>query len=347
MSGNYFQTLGVGAFGGRLLMPDDDQPASAPAVVVSYHTWQGAYGGDTALVGSTLVIDGHPFTAVGITPPGFFGETLRGDPADLYFPLNQEPTFNGATSLLKQSGAAWLRAIGRLKPGATVTGMDARLTGVLRQWIQHDAGYPANWMADVMKSLDRQSISVIPAGAGIGVMQDQYGRSLQLLLGVCGLVLLIACANVANLLLTRSLARRQQTAVQLALGASRRKIVGQALLESVLLAIAGGAAGVVVAVGAANLLLSLAFANVRFLPISTSPSVPMLAFAFARITGDRHHLRRRAGMAGDQNQSDRSDAWRRSQHGGQVVENTHRVAGRAGDACLSCSWRARCSWRAA
>src|SRR4029453_5949368 len=146
--------------------------------------------------------------------------------------------------------------IGRLRPGATIDGVGPRLTGILRQWMQHDSGYPANWMPGVIEGLSRQVITVVPAGAGVGVMKEQYGRSLQILLGVCGLVLLIACANVANLLLARAVARRGQTAVRLAVGASRRQIVVQALVESTLLAMAGGIAGLLVAVGASPLLLA-------------------------------------------------------------------------------------------
>ena len=153
--------------------------------------------------------------------------------------------------------------------------------------MQHESGYPANWMPDVIQGLPRQVITVVPAGAGVGIMKEQYGRSLQILLGVCGLVLLIACANVANLLLARAVARRGQTAVRLALGASRRQIVTQALVESVLLAVAGGIVGLVVAIGTARLLLALAFAGATFLPIDTNPSPMVLAFAFglALVTG--------------------------------------------------------------
>ena len=281
VAGNYFSTLGVNAFGGRVLTASDDTPAAAPVVVLSYHTWQGIYGGETSILGSTLVVEGSPFTVAGVTPPGFFGETLRGDPPDLYIPLHQEPTINGTTSILRQPVAAWLRIIGRLKPGATADGVAPRLTGVLRQWMQHDSGYPANWMPDVIQGLPRQSIAVVPAGAGVGIMREQYGRSLQILLGVCGLVLLIACANVANLLLARAVGRRGQTALRLALGASRRQIVTQALVESVLLAVAGGIVGLAVAVGTSRLLLTLAFAGVTFLPIDTRPAPMVLAFAFS------------------------------------------------------------------
>jgi len=287
VAGNYFTTLGVNAFGGRVFTAADDTPAAAPVLVLSHHSWQGIYGGDPRIIGTTLFVEGRPFTVAGVTPPGFFGETLRGDPPDLWLPLNQEPIINGDTSLLRQPISAWLRVIGRLRPGATSEAMGPRLTAVLRQWIQHDSGYPSNWMPAIMEALPKQVITMVPAGAGVGVMKEQYGRSLQILLGVCALVLLIACANVANLLLARGVARRGQTAVRLAMGASRRQLVTQALVESVLLAIFGGIAGLVVAVGAARLLLALAFAGTTFLPIDTMPSPIVLAFAIglALVTG--------------------------------------------------------------
>jgi predicted permease len=159
--------------------------------------------------------------------------------------------------------------------------MAPRLTGVLRQWLVTDSGYPPNWMADVQRLLPKQVINVVPAGAGVAEMKEEYGRSLQILLAVCGLVLLIACANVANLLLARGVARRGQIAVRMAVGATRRQIITQALTESILLAIGGAIAGLVVAIAAARLLLALAFHSAHFLPISTTPSLLVLAFAFA------------------------------------------------------------------
>src|SRR3982750_1625690 len=152
VTGNYFSTLGVGALGGRVFTTADDTPASPPVVVMSHHVWQTAYGGDPSLVGGTVVIEGHPFTVTGVTPPGFFGETLRGDPPDLWIPLAHEPLINGETSILRQPISAWLRVIGRLRPGATVDGVGPRLTGILRQWMQHDSGYPANWMTGILES---------------------------------------------------------------------------------------------------------------------------------------------------------------------------------------------------
>src|ERR1700674_4171363 len=287
VTGNYFSTLGVRAFGGRVFTPDDDKPAASPVVVLSHRVWQTTYGSDPPVGGSTFVVEGHPLTVIGVAPAGFFGETLQSDPPDIWVPLQQEPMINGKGSLLHQPISAWLRMIGRLRPGASIDGMAPRLTGVLRQWLQHDSGYPANWMADVIQMLPKQVVGVVPAGAGVAVMKEEYGRSLQILLSVCGLVLLIACANVANLLLARGVARRGQTAVRLAVGATPRQIVTQALTESLLLAIGGGLVGLLVAMAASRLLLALAFHSSHFLPISAAPSLMVLAFAFglALVTG--------------------------------------------------------------
>src|SRR5467141_416146 len=281
VTGSYFSTLGVGAFGGRVFTAEDDRPGAPPVIVLSHRVWQTAYGGDPSVVGSTFGVEGHPFTVIGVAPTGFFGETLQSDPPDIWVPVQQEAMIDGEGSLLHQSVSAWLRMIGRLRPGAATDGMAPRLTGLLRQWMQNDSGYPANWMPDVIRLLPKQVLNVVPAGAGVAVMKEEYGRSLQILLSVCGLVLLIACSNVANLLLARGVARRGQTAVRLAVGATPRQIVAQALTESVLLAIGGGIVGLLVAMAAARLLLALAFHSSHFLPISVMPSFVVLAFAFA------------------------------------------------------------------
>src|SRR5262249_36893775 len=159
VTGNYFSTFGVGAFGGRVLTPEDDRLSAPPVAVLSHHVWQSAYGGDPSAVGATFVIEGHPFTIVGVAPPGFFGETLRGNPPDLWIPLHQEPLIAGGGTLLRQPVSAWLRAIGRLRPGASVDGLGPRLTGVLHQWLQHDSEYPSNWMPDVIRLLPKQVIT--------------------------------------------------------------------------------------------------------------------------------------------------------------------------------------------
>jgi predicted permease len=279
VDGHYFSVFGVGALGGRVFNPNDDVAGATPVAVLSHHVWETVYGANPAIVGSTFMIEGHPFTIVGIAPPRFFGETLRGDPPDIWIPLHQEPLLAGEGSLLNLQVSAWLRMIGRLRPNATIAGMAPRLTVVLHQWMQYESQYPANWMPDVIKGLPRQVIDVIPAGGGVAEMKAAYQRSLNILLFVCSLVLLIACANVANLLLVRAVGRRGQTALRLAVGANRRQIMLQALSESVLLALFGGIAGLLVAMGAARLLLALAFSSTKFLPVSVLPSLPVLGFA--------------------------------------------------------------------
>jgi predicted permease len=281
VDGHYFSTLGVGAFDGRVFTPEDDKPSAAPVVVLSHRVWQTTYGSDPSIVGATLAVEGHPFTVIGIAPAGFFGETLESDPPEVWIPLQQEPLIDAEGSLLRQPVSAWLRMIGRLRPGASTAGMSPRLTGILREWMQYDSGYPANWMPEVIQMLPKQTLNVIPAGAGVAVMKEEYGRSLKMLLSVCGLVLLIACSNVANLLLARGVARRAQVAVRVAVGATPVQIVSQALLESILLAVGGALLGLVVAMAAARLLLALAFHSAHYLPISTAPSFAVLGFAFA------------------------------------------------------------------
>jgi hypothetical protein len=209
---------------------------------------------------------------------GFFGETLRPDPPDLWIPLQQEPVIAGDGSLLHQSISAWLRVIGRLRPGATADGMAPRLTRVLRQWIQYDSGYPSDWMPEIVKLLPKQTLAVVPAGAGVGVMKEEYGRSLQILLAVCGLVLLIACANVANLMLASGLARRRELGVRLALGARRWHIARQLVAETLLLALAGGAGGLALAHWSVRLFVYLAGTQ---LPRATTIQTDARVFAFA------------------------------------------------------------------
>jgi len=286
VSGNYFSTFGVGAFSGRTIVPSDDQPSAAPVAMLSYRAWQQAYGSDPNLIGSTMILEGHPFTIIGITPPGFYGETLRSHPPEIWLPIHQELLLHGSNSFLNQF-QAWLRVIGRLRPGASSNGMAERLTNRLRLWLVNESGVPADWMAGIKASLPKQIIKVIPAGAGVGVMKENYGASLRILLAVCSLVLLIACANIANLLLARGVARRSQTSVRLALGASRKRLIQQSLTESLVLSVLGGLLGLAVAYGGVKAVVALTFHKAQLVPISATPSLMVLGFAFtvSMITG--------------------------------------------------------------
>jgi predicted permease len=287
VTGSYFTTLGVGAFAGRVFTPDDDRAAAAPVVVLSHHVWREAYGSDASIVGASLTVEGHPFRVFGVGARGFFGDTRRADPPDLWIPLQHEPMIAGAGSLLRQSVSPWLFAIGRLRPGASVAGLPPRLSETVRQWIRTEAEYPASWMPGILSHLNEQTVAVVPAGAGMALLPEQYGSSLRILFAACALVLLVTCANVANLQLARAAADRAQTAVRLAMGASRLQILAEALTGSVLLALAGAVVGIPVAIGTARLLIALAFRGASYVPVATTPSIGVLGVtaALALVTG--------------------------------------------------------------
>ncbi len=281
VSGNYFATFGIQPLAGRTITPADDQLSAPPVAMLSHRAWMQEYGADPKIVGASLMLDGHPFTVIGITPPGFYGETLRSDPPQLFVPLQQEPMLTGKNSILKQNNG-WLRIIGRLRPGANPGGLAPRFTAILRQWLVTDLGSGEfqQYLPQIKAILPKQHVNVIPAGAGIGDMKKGYGDSLRILLIVCCMVLLIACANIANLLLARGAARRAQTSVRLALGASRKRLLRQSITESLVLSIFGGAAGIVIAYLGVKVIIGLAFHSAHFVPIDATPSLPILAFAF-------------------------------------------------------------------
>jgi predicted permease len=279
VAGNYFSTFGLQPFAGRTLTQADDREGAMPAAMLSYRVWQQEYGSDPKVVGSTFWLNGHPFTIAGITPPGFYGETLRSDPPEIFLPLEQEPGLQGTSSILKQSNS-WLRLIGRLKPGASLNGVDARFTTIMRTWLVTDLGaeFP-QYLNQIKQLAPKQNIRIVPGGMGVAAMKADYQDSLRILMAVCSLVLLIACANIANLLLARGSARRANTSVRLALGASRRRLIRQSLTESVVLAVMGGAAGIVVAIVGVKMIVALAFHSAKFVPINAAPSLPVLGFA--------------------------------------------------------------------
>jgi predicted permease len=282
VSGNYFSTFGIQALVGRVLTPADDQQSAAPAAMLSFRAWQQEYGSDPHIVGSTFIVNGHPFTVTGITPPGFYGETLRSDPPQIFIPISQEPLLNPQSSVLKQP-TAWLRIIGRLKKGATSDGLAARFTEITRTWLITDyvSDELKQYLPQIKGMLPKQHVKVVPGGVGVGEMKANYSDSLRILFVVCSMVLLIACANTANLLLARGTARRSHTAVRLALGASRKRLIRQSITESVVLAVAGGAAGLAIAYLGVKLIVTLAFHSAQYVPIDARPSLPILGFSFA------------------------------------------------------------------
>jgi predicted permease len=278
VSGNYFMTFGLGPYAGRMLLPSDDQPGAPLVAVLSFQAWQAAHGADPSLVGSTVNVQNHPVTIVGIAPPGFFGDRIHADPPALWIPLNGEPVLEGETSILKQPDTNWLYALGRVKPGTSPGSLQGKLSNSLRQWLGTQRAYTING-GDA--EIPKQHVVVTPGGAGIQNMQMQTGSGLHLLMAISGLVLLVACANIANLLLAKGATRRAETSIRMALGAARSRLIRQMLVESVLLGCAGGIVGIAVAYAGARMILALAFPDSPQLPIHASPSLVVLGFAFA------------------------------------------------------------------
>ena len=275
VSGNYFRTFGLTPEVGRLLSDADDVQGAPFTAVMSYETWKNDYAGDPSIVGSTFYVNTEPVTVTGIAPQRFYGDRLTSTPPDFYLPIESMPPLANVTYVHEVDGN-WLYMIGRLKPGVSRPQLQAKLSGLLRQELATGRTYASD---NDKPALARAHIVLTPGGAGIQGLQDQYTSHLQLLMWASGLVLLIACANIANLLLARGMGRKSEMSVRTALGARRGRIVSQLLTESLLLAGLGGLAGIAVAYAGTQMLLALAFPDAKSLPIHASPSPSVLAFA--------------------------------------------------------------------
>ena len=278
VSGNFFRTFGIGPWMGRVFSDSDDRDAAPPVAVMSYHTWVAKYGKDPSVIGSAFQINSKPFTVIGVAAPGFFGASLRaGTVPDFWMPLSQEPVLQGETSRLKQPNSNWLDIIGRVRPGTNPKALEAQLKTELRQWQE---SHLADMSALEKEALPKQQFHLTPGGAGVTAMREYFAQSLEMLLAAAGCVLLIACANLANLLLVRGLKNRRQTSVRVALGASRGRLVRNALTQSLVLGLLGAAAGLAVAYAGTSLILRLAFTGAdSYVPIDAAPSLPVLLFA--------------------------------------------------------------------
>lgn len=274
VSGNYFDVLGLRAYAGRLITPADDHRGAPPVAVISYRAWQQEYGGDPAVIGASFTIEGFPFTVAGVAPPGFFGTVVRTDPPDFWLPLAMEPAVHGNAGLEANSGLHWLYVIGRLRPGVQASNVEAGLNVKLQAWLRTNERVSREELA-------KQYVALAPGGSGVSQMRERYREELPLLLGITGLVLLIACANLANLQLSRGAVTAAQTSVRVALGASRFRLIRQVLVESTILSILGGVAGLFVAWQTSGLLIRLVFRGSTVVPIETTPSPAVLGFTLA------------------------------------------------------------------
>jgi macrolide transport system ATP-binding/permease protein len=275
VSGNYFRTFGLQPRAGRLFSDADDVQGAPIVAVMSYETWKNSYSGDRSVVGSTFYVNTKPVTIAGIAPEGFYGDRLSSTPPDFYLPIESMPPLANVPYVHDPDGN-WLYMIGRMKPGVSQVQLQAKLSGLLRQALALTHTYSSK---DSQAALVRAHLVLTPGGAGIQLIQEEYVSHLKLLMWCSGLVLLIACANIANLLLARGMGRKAEMSVRTALGAMRYRIVRQLLTESLLLAGLGGLAGLAVAYAGTKMLLALAFPDAAGLPIHASPPPQVIAFA--------------------------------------------------------------------
>jgi macrolide transport system ATP-binding/permease protein len=276
VSGNYFRTFGLRPQAGRLFTDADDVQGAPMVAVMSYETWKRDYAGDPSVVGSTFWINTKAVTIAGIAPAGYFGDRLSSTPPNFYLPIETMPVLANVP-YVHDPNALWLDMVGRVKPGVSIPALQAKVSALVRQSLADTRAFAD---ADSKPLLPKVHVVLTPGGGGIQSMQEQYGSNLQLLMWISGAVLLIACANIANLLLVRGMARKIEMSVRTALGATRSRVIQQLLTESVLLAGIGGIAGLAVAYAGTRMLLMLVFPGaVQDVPIDAAPSTAVLLFA--------------------------------------------------------------------
>ncbi|HEY3990866.1 MAG TPA: ABC transporter permease [Acidobacteriaceae bacterium] len=275
VSGNYFPMLGAPAMRGRTLQPADDQRGTEPHIVLSYRMWQQRFAGSPEIVGAPLMVNGGAMTVAGIMPPEFYGTHQNGDPTDIWAPLAFEPMLTNIDAM-DHPEDHWLGVLGRLRPGVNAATITPQASGLLQQWLlAHQESLAAGQKA----AIPQQRTELVEAAAGVSQMRNNYASGLQLLMMIAGFVLLIVCANLANLMLVRGMARKQQTAVRLALGAQRGRLIRQTLIESLVVSLIGSGVAVLFAVAGSHAILAMALGGDTTSPFPPTSSMPVLGFA--------------------------------------------------------------------
>jgi predicted permease len=277
VSGGFFCVLGLHPAAGRLIADSDDRRGCPAVAVLSYGFWQERYGGAKGAVGSTLALGSHPFEVIGVAPPGFFGMDVNGK-FDVAAPICATAIFEGEKPRLDNVQVWWLNVAGRINPKLSRAQRTARL-GILATRLF----VPPNASPEEREALMKITLRIVPAAKGISEIRGQFSHPLQILMVVVGVVLLIACANLASLTLARGAARYKEIAVRQALGASRTRLIRQLLTECVLLSSAGALLGVLLARWTAALLLRLISTAKNTISLNLSPDTRMLGFVLATV----------------------------------------------------------------
>ncbi len=276
VTGNYFSLLGVNPYIGRTLTPEDDKVEGGhPVAVISYSMFRNRFNSDGNIVGTTLRLNEYPFTVVGVTPPGFHGQVV-GDVQEVWVPMMMQSQVLRGRKWLDDPESSWLTMMGRLKPGVSIGQAKANVNLIYQQAL--NGAYGARLRPDDLKEIRKDTISVISGERGLSVLRGSYEKPLLLLMGIVGLVLLIACVNVANLLLARAKVRQREVAVRLAIGAKPSRIVRQLLTESMLLAFVGGAVGLLLAFWGTQLLLMVLGLTAEKNGLQITPDLRVLIF---------------------------------------------------------------------
>src|SRR5688572_4886372 len=275
VSGRFLETIGLVPIIGRGFSAEDDRRGGEPIAILSYGFWQREFGGDRGVLGRTVSLDGNAFTIVGVTPPAFFGVRV-GTTFDVMIPLANEAIIRGAESLLDRRSSWWLSMFARLAPGQTMAQAESRLRALQPQL--REGTMPQDWRPQDQQTYFSDPFGVIPAATGISSLRDRYRLPLYILLGIVGLVLTIACANMANLLLAQSVARRRELAVRLSLGAGRRQLIRQLLVESIMLSLAGALAGLLTAAWGSRALVAMLSTRTNFTFLDLSMDWRVFAF---------------------------------------------------------------------
>ncbi|HEY3743390.1 MAG TPA: ABC transporter permease [Bryobacteraceae bacterium] len=277
VSDNYFEVLGLEPSRGRMFASGDDRkPGANPIAVISYDYWVNRFARDPSIVGHKMKINGLDYTVIGVGPAGYTGEVV-GSVTAVWLPLSMQAQLNPGDGRLDNRGANWLLLLGRLKPGVSFEQARTEMRALATQTVLEFEG-GATLSAERVREIRGQVLNVERGGTGFSYLRSRFRRPLLILMSVVGLVLLIACANVANLLLARATTRQKEISVRLAVGASRFRLIRQLLTESILLASLGGIAGMLMAWAGSGILLGLASDSPSPIPLVVKPDVVMLAF---------------------------------------------------------------------